>query len=76
MQIEQIGFVVLTFLACGYVATELHGWIAKIGMIVIVLGVMFLGPSVLGRNWDQGFGAGLVLGGFADSVFMRDEKGA
>jgi hypothetical protein len=74
MLIKQITFAAVSIAAIACVIAYLHGHWAKLAMTVIVIAVMYFGPSVFGRDWYYGgFVAGLALGLLA-CRFETEEK--
>jgi hypothetical protein len=73
MKIEQVGFAVVSIL-CASTAVYLRGATGKVAIILVVLGVMFLGPQVFGHDWYQeGYIGGVIIGDFMGQVFSRGE---
>jgi hypothetical protein len=51
-------------------AIRLKGWAGRTLAVIVVLSVSYFGPQVFGKDWFQeGYIAGIVLGGFAWEAF-------
>jgi len=77
MDIDKFLFAIVT-LGIGFsVITYLRELPARLAIIALAIGVMFLGPKVFGQDWYyDGFIAGCFMGDFFGTVHAREGSSA
>jgi hypothetical protein len=74
MSIEEFAFAIVSIAVGLCILGFLRGLPVKLGIVGLVVGVMYFGPLVYGKDWYyDGFTAGIVLGTFAAWAFSSPE---